>query len=44
MSFPPESDVITYPGGTNVTETYDLRSRLIQVNDGGSAGAHAIHL
>jgi RHS repeat-associated protein len=28
--------IITYPSGTNVTEAYDLRSRLIQVNDGGS--------
>jgi RHS repeat-associated protein len=27
---------IAYPGGTNVTESYDLRSRLIEVNDGGS--------
>ncbi len=27
---------IAYPSGTNVTESYDLRSRLIQVNDGGT--------
>jgi RHS repeat-associated protein len=28
--------IISYPGGTIVTETNDLRSRLVQVNDGGS--------
>jgi RHS repeat-associated protein len=27
---------ITYPGGATVTETYDLRSRLMEVNDGAS--------
>jgi RHS repeat-associated protein len=27
---------VTYPGGLVVTESYDLRSRLAEVNDGGS--------
>jgi RHS repeat-associated protein len=27
---------VTYPGGVTVTESYDLRSRLVEVNDGGS--------
>ncbi len=27
---------VTYPGGTNITESYDPRSRLIEINDGAS--------